>query len=123
MISYKGAKYKLADVPPNMEPTTPADPRALVTDKEVDEREITAPEKPKKVRPFDPVIGVVVKKLENRLERLEKMTLPIKQLEKLIPRYKLPSAQILISDWRASKDRLTKKLEEVIEELGKDDET
>lgn len=121
-VRYKGITYKIADIPPEMEPTSPSDPKALVPqEKDVNDREITEPEKPKKVKPHDPLKELAQRKMEKKLERLKSMSLPIKILEKLIPKYNLPSAQILISDWKASKERLIRKVEEVLQELGKDE--
>lgn len=122
-LKYKDVTYKLADIPPNMEPTSPADPRALAPEeKDPNEREITEPERPKKVKPYDPLVELATKKMEKRVEKMRKMTIPIRLLNKLIPKYNLPSAQILISDWKASKERLVRKMEEVLEELGKDEQ-
>lgn len=122
-IIYRGAWYSpVADVPPNMEPTQESDPKSLVPDKEKDpsQKEITENEVPEEPKPYDPHILEMKEKLEARLEKLrKKMTLPIKDLKKLIDMYDLPSAQILISDFSVSKERLLKKLEQVVEDLGK----
>lgn len=122
IIIYKKAWYsRCGEVPPNMGPTQEADPKALAPDKKDNtEKEITENKLPEKAKPYDPHVQEMREKLEKRVEKLKKkLSLPIRDLKKLIDMYDLPSAQLLVTDFAVSKQRILKKLEQVVEDLGK----
>lgn len=121
-IFYKRALYRLvADAPSGMGPSNPSDAKSLMPDDKKDrsQSEITENKLPEEPKPYDPNIDEMKERLEKRIERLEKrMSIPIRDLKKLIDMYDLPSAQLLITDFAVSKDRLLGKLRKVVEDLG-----
>lgn len=122
LIKVQGRWYRQAEdggggPPAGFGLTNPADPKALLPDSDGNERKVTKIKPQDVPNPFDPRIERELTRLQKKVEKLESIVLSGKSLRDLVETYDLPSAQILLVDWKASKARLLGHMNKLIEDL------